>query len=115
MMALPVVTKEKVVKALDELPPEHLSQVNQFIEFLQFRLEQSPGERDPYGEDRPSVDKASMVDAQARQEMWQAALASTFGMWAGRDDVAQDGVEYVREIRRGHRLNDFLEQVNESD
>jgi hypothetical protein len=40
------------------------------------------------------------VDAQARQEMWQAALASTFGMWAGRDDVAQDGVEYVREQRR---------------
>jgi hypothetical protein len=115
MMALPVVTKEKVVEALDELPPEHLSQVNQFIEFLQFRLERSPGERGPYGEDLPSIDKASMVDAQVRQEMWRAALASTFGMWTDRDDITQDGVAYVREMRRGHRLNDFLEQVDESD
>lgn len=115
MMVLPVVTKEKVVEALNELPPEHLSQVNQFIEFLQFRLERSPGERGQYGEDRPSIDNSSMVDAQVRQEMWRAALASTFGMWADRDDIAQDGVEYVREIRRGHRLNDFWEQVDESD
>jgi hypothetical protein len=68
-----------------------------------------------YEDDQSSVEKAHVVDDQARREQWQAALATTFGMWADRDDIAQDGVEYVREIRHGHRLNDFLEQVDESD
>jgi hypothetical protein len=105
-MALPPVTKEKVVEALDELPPEHLSEVNQFIAFLQFRSEQLPPEGGQH-EKEPS--------ATARQQMWQKALAGTFGMWADRDDIAQDAVEYVREIRCGHRLNGLLEQIDESD
>jgi len=41
-----------------------------------------------------------------RQEAWQAALKSTFGMWAGRNDIANDGVTYVQEIRRNYRQND---------
>jgi hypothetical protein len=36
-------------------------------------------------------------------------------MWADRHDVEKDGVEYVQTIRRGHRLNDFLEQSDETD
>jgi bifunctional DNA-binding transcriptional regulator/antitoxin component of YhaV-PrlF toxin-antitoxin module len=34
-------------------------------------------------------------------------LEETAGMWADRADIPADGVEYVNEIRRGHRLDDL--------
>ena len=91
-MDLLPVTKKEIIKELDALPPERLTELKEFIEFLRFKSEKRP-----------------------RQETWQTALAATSGMWADRDDVAQDGVEYVQNIRRGHRLNDFVEPVDETD
>ena len=93
------VTKKDIVDRLDKLPPETLPELQTFINFLQFKAKKSPD---------ASVEHS-------RREMWQAALQSTFGMWAGRDDIANDGVTYVQEIRRGHRLNDLLEPFDETD
>ena len=49
-------------------------------------------------------------DAQGRLiitpiEHIRVVLLETFGMWADRVDLPQDGVEYMDEIRRGHRLS----------
>ncbi len=41
-------------------------------------------------------------------EQVRAQLMETFGMWADRTDVPTDGVAYMDEIRRGHRLDDNL-------
>lgn len=35
------------------------------------------------------------------------ALQATFGMWAGREDIPADGVDYVDEIRRSTRWDDL--------
>jgi hypothetical protein len=102
-MEIPMVTKEKVVKAIDELPPEQLLEVDRFIEFLQFKARQTPRVQ------------GQESDSDERQEEWRAALAATFGLWADRSDIAPDGIAYVREMRRGHRLHDFWEQIDESD
>ena len=50
------------------------------------------------------------LDAQGRLiltpiEQMRAILRETFGMWAGRTDIPQDGVEYMDEIRKGRRLD----------
>ena len=37
----------------------------------------------------------------------RAILNETFGMWAGRSDIPEDGAEYVDQIRRGRRLDDL--------
>ena len=84
------VTKKDIVDKLDKLPPETLPELQTFITFLQFKAEKS-------------------LDAsvkRSRREMWQAALQSTFGMWAGRNDIANDSVTYAQEIRRNYRQND---------
>jgi hypothetical protein len=49
-------------------------------------------------------------DAQGRLvitplEQIHTQLLETFGMWADRDDLPTDSVDYVDEIRRGQRLN----------
>ena len=93
------ITKEDIIDKLDQLPPESLSELQAFIEFLRFKSDKHAGE----------------VVEQSRQTMWQLALQATFGMWADREDVAGDGVTYVQRIRRGHRLNDFLEPIDEAD
>lgn len=36
-----------------------------------------------------------------------AALMSSFGMWSDRTDIPADSVKYVRQIRKGKRLNDL--------
>jgi hypothetical protein len=82
-----VVTKNEIIAELDALPPESFSELRAFIEFLRFK-------RGKYGDWHVE---------QTRQEMWQTALQATFGMWADRDDVADDGVGYVQDIRQGHR------------
>jgi bifunctional DNA-binding transcriptional regulator/antitoxin component of YhaV-PrlF toxin-antitoxin module len=40
-------------------------------------------------------------------EQVRAALQETFGMWADRDDIPSNSVEYMDQIRSGHRLNDL--------
>jgi hypothetical protein len=37
----------------------------------------------------------------------RAILMETFGMWTDRDDVPDNGIEYMDEIRRGQRLDEF--------
>ena len=98
-MSLLTVTKKEIIEELDALPLETFPELQAFIEFLRFKSEKGSGEN----------------SAMSRQERWRSALEATSGMWTDRDDVARDGVEYVQTIRRGHRLNDFLEQVDETD
>ena len=55
---------------------------------------------------------AVSLDAQGRLiitpiEQIHTLLQETFGMWADRTDIPADGVEYVDQIRRGHRLDDL--------
>jgi hypothetical protein len=92
-------TKKDIMDRLDKLPPETLPELQTFITFLQFKAEKLP----------------DAFVKRSRREAWQTALQSTFGIWAGRDDIANDGVTYVQEIRRGHRLNDLLEPLDETD
>lgn len=64
-------TKERIVDLLDELPPEHLYDVQQFLDFLRFKsqrvAEQSAvalgGLLEGYHFDEDTI-------AQARREMW---------------------------------------------
>lgn len=49
----------------------------------------------------------------ARIEQIQAILEETFGMWQDRTDIPKDGITYVDEIRRGHRLNALGIEWNE--
>jgi bifunctional DNA-binding transcriptional regulator/antitoxin component of YhaV-PrlF toxin-antitoxin module len=48
-------------------------------------------------------------------EQVRKVLKESFGMWAGRTDIPQDGVDYMDEIRKGNRLNDLGLRVNEAD
>ena len=93
------VTKRDIIAELDALPPESFAELQAFIEFLRFR-------RDKHGD---------VNDEQTRQEMWQTALQATYGMWTDRNDVADDGVVYVQNIRQGHRLNDLMGPIDEAD
>ncbi len=93
------ITRKKIIAELNALPPELLLELQTFMEYLRFKTEKIYGEG---GE-------------QIQQALWQTALEETFGMWADRDDLAGDGVAYVQNIRRGQRLDDLLEQVNEAD
>ena len=94
MTQLPI-TKKEIIDDLNVLPPEVLPELHAFMEFLRFKSEKTH-------------DK---VAGQTQREMWRSALKATFGMWSDRDDVdrddMEDGVTYVQNIRRGHRLNDL--------
>lgn len=37
----------------------------------------------------------------------QEILQETFGLWANRTDIPQDGIEYMDEIRKGTRLDEI--------
>jgi hypothetical protein len=72
---------------------------------------------------RPLIEAGQEVaisaDAQGRLvvtpiEQIRARLLETFGMWAGRDDAPIDGVDYVDDIRRGHRLDNTQHRLNEA-
>ena len=61
---------------------------------------------------RAGQEVAINVDKQGRLiitpiEQVRAILKETFGMWADRTDIPADGIEYVDEIRQGHRLDDL--------
>lgn len=91
-MSLKTAKKEDIIDKLDELSPENLAELQAFIEFLRFKS-----------------DKHIVATVeQSGKGGWQSALQATFGMWADRDDVDDDGVSYVQNIRQGHRLNDLL-------
>lgn len=45
----------------------------------------------------------------------RAALEATFGMWADRDDLAADGLDYVTQLRQSRRWDDLEPLVDETD
>ena len=85
-MATEMVTKDDVIRSLDGLPVESLTEVRRFVEFVRFKV------------------KPRRVALSAEQI--RARLMETFGMWADRTDIPADGVEYVDNIRRGTRLDE---------
>ena len=110
------ITKEDIIEELDQLPPESLSELQAFIQFLRFKSEKKSPQPIRLGglwKDLPPLTEEDI--AQARREMWLSTLTATFGMWADRSDVEKNSVEYVQNIRRGHRLNDFIDQADETD
>jgi hypothetical protein len=70
-MTIQAVTKEQIIHALDELSPESLREVQQFLEFLRFKRQERARE--------PAIALGGLLDgyrfteediAQARCEMW---------------------------------------------
>ncbi len=77
-------TKQQLYKTIDELPPESLSEVAQFLEFLKFK--QARGQAIPQKrivklgglwKDQPEITEEDI--AEARREMW--------GKFGERDDL----------------------------
>ncbi len=67
----------------------------------------------------PGQEVALSADAQGRLvvtpiEQIQEILQASFGMWQDRTDISDDSIEYVDEIRRGHRLNESGIEWNEN-
>ena len=63
---------------------------------------------------------AISADAQGRLvstpvEQIQLRLQATFGMWADRDDLPTDGVDYMDDVRRGQRLSEMGAEPDEAD
>jgi len=61
---------------------------------------------------RAGQEVAVSVDAQGRLiitpiEQVRAVLQETFGMWADRTDIPADGIDYMDQIRHGHRLDEM--------
>jgi hypothetical protein len=45
----------------------------------------------------------------------RAMLEATFGLWADRDDLPADGVDYVTQLRRSSRWDDLEPLTDETD
>ena len=45
----------------------------------------------------------------------RAVLMETFGMWADRDDIPQNGVSYMDQIRQGKRLANLEHTADEDN
>ena len=86
-MATEMVTKDDVIRSLDGLPAESLAEVRKFVEFLQFKTQPRP--------------------LTLSTEQIHERLMASFGMWADRTDLPADSIDYVDDIRRGHRLDDL--------
>jgi hypothetical protein len=61
---------------------------------------------------------ALSADAQGRLvvtpiDQIRARLLETFGMWAARNDVEVESIDYVNEIQRGQRLDGTQHRLNE--
>lgn len=70
-MAVQPLTKDQIIAALDELPPETLSAVGEFIEFLRFKSGQPPKRLIRLGglwRNLPPITEQDIADA--RREMW---------------------------------------------
>ena len=70
-MDIQTATKEQIIHVLDELPPESLRKVQQFLDSLRFKSQERAGE--------PAVAIGGLLEeyrfteediAQARREMW---------------------------------------------
>lgn len=48
-------------------------------------------------------------------EKIRETLAESFGMWADRTDISADSLRYVREIRKGYRLDSSSVNSDETD
>jgi len=79
-MAIHTVTKEQIVHTLDELPPESLREVQQFLDFLRFKRQRQQRMR------KPAVALGGLLTGyrfteediiQARREMWGHMSGST--------------------------------------
>jgi bifunctional DNA-binding transcriptional regulator/antitoxin component of YhaV-PrlF toxin-antitoxin module len=62
---------------------------------------------------------AITIDKQGRMvvtpiEKIREALSESFGMWADRADITDDVRHYVREIRKGYRLDETRADSNET-
>ena len=77
-MGIQAVTKEQIIDALDELPPESLREVQKFLEFLRFKSQEQAR--------KPAVALGGLLEgyrftaqdiAQARCEMWGRIDRST--------------------------------------
>ena len=77
-MGIQAVTKEQIIYTLDELPPESLREVQQFLDFLRFKSRKRANE--------PAVAIGGLLEgyrftdediAQARREMWGRVDGST--------------------------------------
>ncbi|MCL5999460.1 MAG: glycerol-3-phosphate dehydrogenase/oxidase [Chloroflexi bacterium] len=75
-MANRTVTKEEVTRKLDQLPPENLAEVDQYIDFLRYKTSLS-----------------ARFDVSASQNEHPA-----FGLWADRVDI-DDTAEYAQKLR----------------
>lgn len=80
-----LMTRKRIADELNILPLSALSELQEFMAFLRFKST-----------------KIEDDTIHTRQEAWNTALETTFGMWSDRDDIASDGVDYVQDIRRGH-------------
>lgn len=70
-MAHHLIKKEEIIEAINELPPEQLSDLSDFIEFLQFKAEREPQRLIRLGglwKDFPPITEEDIVEARA--EMW---------------------------------------------
>ena len=77
-MSAHTVTKEQIVHTLDQLPPENLHEVQQFLDFLRFKSQKQVQE--------PAAALGGLLDGyrfteedivQARREMWGRVDPST--------------------------------------
>lgn len=70
-MALPTISKEKIVSALDELPPEQLAELNNYIGYLRFKAAKQKPRLIQLGglwKNLPPLIEEDI--AEARREMW---------------------------------------------
>ena len=70
-MATEVVTKDDVIRALDELPAESLVEVRRFVDYVRFKTQSRPRKLIKLGglwKDWPPITDGDI--AQARREMW---------------------------------------------
>ena len=70
-MTFQTMTKDELVRTLDDLPVDSLIELRQFIEFLRFKAQSRPKKLARLGglwKDLPPITDKDI--AQARQEMW---------------------------------------------
>ena len=73
-MATEVVTKDDVIRALDELPAESLVEARRFVDYVRFKAHSRPRKLIKLGglwKDWPPITDEDI--AQARREMWGSA------------------------------------------
>ena len=72
------ISKEEITRRLDQLTPENLAEVSQFIDFLQYR---------------------SALAATSESQVSASNGHPAFGLWATRSDI-NDSSEFAVKLRR---------------